>query len=143
MLNIDVIPCLNDNYSYIIYDDVSNLVGVVDPSEFDVIDIMVTKKYKKLDFILNTHHHFDHVGGNIELKKKYFSKIAGAEVDKHRIPGIDILLNEKDSFKFGNINFEIIFVPGHTSGHLAFDSESEKIIFTGDALFSLGCGKIF
>jgi hydroxyacylglutathione hydrolase len=143
MLNIEVISCLSDNYSYLIHDDITDLVGVIDPSEFSPINKLITKKYKKLDYILNTHHHFDHVGGNIELKKKYNSKIVGSKIDKDRIPEIDILLDDGENFKFGNINFISIHVPGHTKGHIAFYSESNKVIFTGDTLFSLGCGKVF
>ena len=85
MLNIEIIPCLKDNYSYLIYDNISGIVGVVDPSEFRSIDNILTKKHNKLDFILNTHHHFDHIGGNEELKKKYFSKIVGSKIDKDRM----------------------------------------------------------
>ena len=93
--------------------------------------------------ILNTHHHFDHVGGNIELKKKYNSKILGFEKDKKRIPGRDLLLKDSQEFKIGDLVFKTIFIPGHTSGHIAFYSEKEKIIFTGDTLFSMGCGRVF
>lgn len=143
MLNINIIPCLNDNYSYIIQDKYTNTVGVIDPSEFHPIDKFLEKKYKKLDFILNTHHHFDHVGGNEELKKKYNSKVVGSKIDKNRIPGIDILVNEESSFAFGKIIFNIIFTPGHTKGHINFYSKDEDVIFTGDTLFSLGCGKVF
>jgi len=142
-LKVEIVPCLQDNYSYIIKENSENLVGVVDPSEFEKIDNLISKKYKKLDFILNTHHHFDHVGGNIELKKKYDCKILGAKVDEKKIPGIDFLYEDSDEFKFGNTNFKIISVPGHTLGHIAFYSGKEKIIFTGDTLFSLGCGRIF
>ena len=78
MLNIEIIPCLNDNYSYIIQDEKTNLVGVVDPSDFYPIDSFLSKKYKKLDYILNTHHHFDHIGGNEKLKSKYNSLSEGA-----------------------------------------------------------------
>ena len=70
MLKIDIITCLQDNYSYIIHDTETNTVGVVDPSEFKSIDSFIKKKFNKVDFILNTHHHFDHTGGNLELKKK-------------------------------------------------------------------------
>jgi hydroxyacylglutathione hydrolase len=143
MLNIEIISCLNDNYSYILHDELTGLVGVVDPSEFKPIDNFISKKFKKIDFILNTHHHYDHVGGNKELKKKYKTKVVGSKTDKYRIPGIDIMLFENDKFNFGEVCFEIISIPGHTAGHIAFYSEVEKIIFTGDTLFSLGCGKIF
>ena len=92
----------------------------------------INQKYKKLDLILNTHHHFDHVGGNVELKKKYGSKILGFEKDKDRIPKIDILLKDEQEFKIGNLNFKTLFIPGHTSGHIAFYLEKEKVVFTGD-----------
>ena len=142
MLNIQIVSCLNDNYSYIIHDEVSNLVGVIDPSEFKTIDKIISLKYKKIDYILNTHHHFDHVGGNQDLKKKYNSKIVASEKDKNRIAEIDILINDNKNFNFGKTQFKVLFTPGHTDGQV-FYCEKEKIIFTGDTLFSLGCGKVF
>ena len=143
MLEILIIKCRTDNYSYLIKDKKTNLVGVVDPSEFETVDIEINKNYKKLDFILNTHHHFDHIGGNQELKKKYNSKIVASKIDESRIPSIDIKVNERDNFEFGKTNFKVILIPGHTKGHIAFYSQLEKVVFTGDTLFSLGCGKIF
>ena len=142
-MNIEIISCLNDNYSYLIKDDQTNTIAIVDPSEFGPCEEKINQKYKKLDFILNTHHHFDHVGGNVELKKKYGSKILGFEKDEKRIPEIDILLKDGQKLKIGNVIFKTIFVPGHTSGHIAFHFEKEKLIFTGDTLFSLGCGRVF
>ena len=75
MLKVNIIPCLRDNYSYIIEDTSTNTVGAIDPSEFKPIDNFIKKKFNKIDFIMNTHHHFDHTGGNLELKKKYNCKI--------------------------------------------------------------------
>ena len=140
---IDIIPCLNDNYSYLIHDEHSNVVAIVDPSEFGPCDKVINKKFKKLDFILNTHHHFDHIGGNEALKKKYDSKILAFKNDKNRIPGIDKGLEENQEFKIGNLNFTTIFIPGHTKGHIAFYLKKEKVLFAGDTLFSLGCGRVF
>ena len=142
-MDIEIIPCLNDNYSYLIKDDLTNTVAIIDPSEFEPCDDIINIKYKKLDFILNTHHHFDHVGGNTKLKEKYGSKIFGFEEDEERIPGVDILLKRNQEFKVGDLNFETIFIPGHTSGHIAFYLKKERVIFTGDTLFSLGCGRVF
>tara|TARA_B100001741_G_C16457443_1_gene553461 strand:+ start:169 stop:927 length:759 start_codon:yes stop_codon:yes gene_type:complete len=139
---VEIIPCLSDNYSYLIYEKETNTISVVDPSDFDACD-KVIKKYNKLDFILNTHHHADHVDGNLKLKKKYSSKVLGFNLDKDRIPGIDILLKENQKFKIGNLEFEVIFIPGHTSGHIAFYFKKERTVFTGDTLFSLGCGRVF
>jgi len=143
MLEINIISCLQDNYSYIIRDSKADIVGVIDPSEFKPIDNFIKEKFNKIDFILNTHHHFDHTGGNLELKKKYNCKIVGSLKDDKRIPGLDIKLQNNDTFKFGNIEFKIILVPGHTRGHICLYSNKEKIIFTGDTLFSLGCGRVF
>jgi len=143
MLNLDIIPCLTDNYSYLLHEKKTNIVSIIDPSDFNACNHVIEKKYKKLDYILNTHHHFDHVGGNIELKKKYKSKILGFEKDKDRIPGIDVTLKDNQSIKIGSKIFEIIFVPGHTNGHIAFYIKDEQMVFTGDTLFSLGCGRIF
>ena len=143
MLNIEIIPCLNDNYSYLLCDEHTNIIAIIDPSDFISCDEIIKKKYNKLDYILNTHHHFDHVGGNQKLKEKYKSKVLGSEIDKDRIPGIDIFLKDKQNFKLGNSSLEVIFVPGHTKGHIAFYFKEEKIVFTGDTLFSLGCGKVF
>jgi hydroxyacylglutathione hydrolase len=142
-MNIEIIPCLNDNYSYLVKDDQTNTVAIIDPSEFGPCNEKINLKYKKLDFILTTHHHFDHVGGNTELKKKYGSRVLGFENDKKRIPAIDILLKDGQEFKIGSLNFKTIFIPGHTSGHIAFYFEKEKVVFTGDTLFSLGCGRVF
>ena len=143
MLNIDIVPCLDDNYSFVIHDTKTNTVAVVDPSEFEPVNNFIEKKFKKIDYILNTHHHFDHTGGNLDLKKKYKSKIIGSKKDEKRIPGLDIKLSDNENFKLGNIDFKIFFVPGHTSGHICFYSKNEKVIFTGDTLFSLGCGRVF
>ena len=102
MIQITTIPCLTDNYAYIINDESSGVVGVVDPSEAKPIVSYLNKNKLKLNYILNTHHHYDHIGGNIELKKIYNSKVVGFEGDKHRIPGINITLKNDESWKFGN-----------------------------------------
>ena len=142
-MKIEIIPCLNDNYSYLIHDEISNTVAIVDPSEFIPCDTIISKNYKKLDFILNTHHHYDHVGGNEELKKKYNSKVLGFENDENRIPQIDTVLKDNQEFKIGTLNFTTIFIPGHTRGHVAFYFKKERVVFSGDTLFSLGCGRVF
>ena len=141
-MKIEIIKCLNDNYSYLIFEERTNTVSIVDPSEFVSCD-KVIQKYKKLNYILNTHHHADHVDGNIELKKKYNSKVIGFAGDKDRIPGIDILLKDNQNQRIGDLMFKTIFIPGHTKGHVAFYFWNNDVIFTGDTLFSLGCGRIF
>ncbi len=142
-MKIEIIKCLKDNYSYLIIDEVSKNACVVDPSESKPIIKFIENNKINLKYILNTHHHFDHVGGNVELKKKYNSNVIGYIGDKDRIPEIDILVKNDQVWKTDNFEAKILHVPGHTSGHIAFYFFKEKKIFTGDALFSLGCGKIF
>ena len=142
-MKIQIIPCLQDNYSYLIIDEVNNTACVIDPSEADPIIEYLENNKIKLKFILNTHHHYDHVGGNQKLKEKYGASIVGYKGDQERIPGIDILINDQETWKYENFEAKAIYVPGHTLGHICFYFYKEESIFTGDTLFSLGCGKIF
>ena len=142
-MKIEIIKCLEDNYSYLIIDEKSKSACVVDPSEAEPIIDYVEKNNINLKFILNTHHHFDHVGGNKDLKKKYNSKVVGFSGDKERIPEIDIILEDKEIWKEEKFEAKIFHIPGHTSGHICFNFFNEKLLFTGDTLFSLGCGRIF
>jgi len=142
-MRIQIIPCLNDNYSYLIIDEEKNIACVVDPSESEPIIRYLENTQIKLKFILNTHHHFDHVGGNQKLKEKYGASIIGYQGDKERIPGIDILVNDQEIWTHKNFDAKIIHVPGHTLGHICFYFPKDELVFTGDTLFSLGCGRIF
>ena len=142
-MDIKIINCLEDNFSYLILDKRSKDCCVVDPGEAQPIINEIEKKKLNLKFILNTHHHYDHVGGNSELKKKFSAKIVGFHGDRQRIPGIDITVKENEIWEEGNFIAKIIHTPGHTLGHICFYFFNEKIIFTGDTLFSLGCGRIF
>ena len=142
-MKIEIIPCLNDNYSYLLNDEISNTIAIIDPSEYEACHKIIDKNYKRLDFILNTHHHYDHGGGNEKLKKKYNSTVLGFGNDRNRIPVIDEVLKDNQEFKIGSLSFTTIFIPGHTKGHVAFYFKKEKVLFTGDTLFSLGCGRVF
>ena len=142
-MRIQIIPCLQDNYSYLIIDEKKNIACVIDPSEADPIIEYLENNNIKLKFILNTHHHYDHVGGNKKLKEKYKASVLGFKGDKERIPEIDILLNDQETWKYENFEAKIIHIPGHTLGHIGFYFYKERSIFTGDTLFSLGCGKLF
>ena len=142
-MRIEIIKCLQDNYSYLLIDDTKNIGCVVDPGEAAPIIKYVESNNIDLKYILNTHHHYDHVGGNLELKKRYNSKIVGFKEDKNRIPEIDVLVEDNQKWKGENFEAKIYHIPGHTSGHIAFHFFLEKKIFTGDTLFSLGCGRIF
>ena len=142
-MKIEIIKCLKDNFSYLIIDEKTQIACVVDPSEARPIINFLNKKKINLKYILNTHHHYDHVGGNSELKKKYNSCVIGFKGDKDRIPEIDILLEDNQIWKKDNFEAKIYHIPGHTTGHIAFHFFKEKKIFTGDTLFSLGCGRLF
>ena len=142
-LNVNIIPCLSDNYTYIIQDKSSNKVIAVDPPVVKPIINFLNKLNLKLDFILSTHHHADHVDGNLELKKIYNCKIVGFDKDSSRIPGIDIKLKNHEIWKFGDESIKIEHAPGHTSGHVFYHFQKNKLAFVGDIVFPMGCGRIF
>ena len=142
-MKIQIIPCLKDNYSYLIIDEKSNIACVVDPSEAEPIIKYLENTQIELKFILNTHHHYDHVGGNKELKEKYGASVVGYKGDKERIPEIDILVSDEETWIYKNFTAKIIHIPGHTLGHICFYFYKNDLVFTGDTLFSLGCGRIF
>ena len=142
-MKIEIIKCLKDNYSYLVIDEKEKIACVIDPSEAKPIINFINKNNIKLKYILNTHHHFDHIGGNQELKREYNLQVIGFEGDKDRIPEIDIVVKDNQIWKGDNFEVKIYHTPGHTSGHIAFHFFKEKKIFTGDTLFSLGCGRIF
>jgi len=142
-MKIQIIPCLKDNYSYLIIDEEKNIACVVDPGEASPIIEYIENTQFKLKFILNTHHHYDHVGGNLKLKEKYGACVVGYKGDKERIPGVDILVSDQETWIHKNFEAKIIHIPGHTLGHICFYFYKDKSVFTGDTLFSLGCGRIF
>ena len=142
-MRIEIIKCLQDNFSYLIIDEENNSACVIDPSEAEPVINYIEKFNINLKFILNTHHHFDHIGGNKELKKKYNSKVIGFKKDENRIPEIDITLNDKEIWKDNKFEAKIYHIPGHTSGHVCYHFFNQNNLFTGDTLFSLGCGRIF
>ncbi|KMZ59592.1 Hydroxyacylglutathione hydrolase [Zostera marina] len=142
-IQIELVPCLEDNYAYLLYDDDTGTVGVVDPSEALPIKNALAKRNMNLTYILNTHHHYDHTGGNLELKEAFGAKVIGAGSDKKRIPGIDIKLYDGDRWMFAGHEVVVMATPGHTKGHISYYFPKSKVIFTGDTLFSLSCGKLF
>lgn len=143
MLEIKVIPALTDNYVYLLRDSSTEKTAVVDPSlAAPVMDCLVKLNWP-LHYILNTHHHWDHTGGNLKLKEATRAKIVGFKGDAGRIEGMDIQLKEGDQFELGKSTASVIEIPGHTLGHIAFYFEEAEALFCGDTLFSLGCGRLF
>ncbi len=143
MLEVHMFPCLSDNYGYLLHDTEADLTACIDTPEVGPIEAALEQKGWRLTHILNTHHHFDHAGGNLELKEKYGCTIVGSKRDAARIPGIDIELDDGDSFTFGNHSALVLDVSGHTIGHIAYHFAEDDILFCGDALFALGCGRLF
>ena len=142
-MKVKIIPILSDNYSYLIIDKENKLCSAVDPASPEEIIPVLEKKKLNLKNILNTHYHGDHTAGNMELKKKYRCKIYGPDKEKDQIPGIDVTLKENDTLQVNNYTAKVFETPGHTAGHIIYWFEKEKVVFTGDTLFVLGCGKLF
>jgi hydroxyacylglutathione hydrolase len=143
MLEIITIPVLTDNYIYLIHDAISGETAVVDPALAQPVLMMLQEKNWHLTYIFNTHHHSDHVGGNLEIKRHTGCKIIAGEYDRNRIPGIDVTTKEGDIVSLGEHKANIIFTPGHTLGHIAFHFAEDKLLFSGDTLFAMGCGRLF
>lgn len=143
MLNIHLVPCLTDNYAYLLHEPSTKSVGIVDPSETAPVVKALERHGLTLTHILNTHHHFDHTGGNLELKSRTGARIVGPRADAERIPGIDDAVGEGDIIAFGATKACIFDIPAHTRGHIAFWFEADKAVFTGDTMFAMGCGRIF
>jgi len=142
-LTVVQLSALQDNYIYLVHDVALGITAVVDPSLAEPVLKALDNLNWKLDFVLNTHHHWDHTGGNLELKRATQCAVVGPRKDKHRIPGIDIEVGEGDAFRLGSVSAKILEIPGHTHGHIAFWIPGERLLFCGDTLFSLGCGRLF
>jgi len=142
-LEVEQIPVLSDNYVYLVHEPARGVTAVVDPAVAAPVLERLEARGWKLDWILSTHHHADHTGGNLELKKETGCRIAGPKKDARRIPGIDVELAEGDRFELGEAEAEIFETPGHTSGHISYWFPQSKALFCADTLFSLGCGRLF
>ncbi|MDZ4382460.1 MAG: hydroxyacylglutathione hydrolase [Parvibaculum sp.] len=142
-LEIHQFPCLNDNYGYLVHEPSSGATAAIDTPEVKPILAALAEKGWTLTHILNTHHHFDHAGGNAELKAKTGCTVIGPKGEKDLIPGIDRAVGEGDIVELGAARARVIDVPGHTRGHIAYSFDEEHLAFVGDTLFALGCGRLF
>ncbi|MDX5365418.1 MAG: hydroxyacylglutathione hydrolase [Alphaproteobacteria bacterium] len=142
-LEIHQFPCLSDNYGYLVHEPSSGATAAIDTPEVKpILDALAAKGWT-LTHIFNTHHHFDHAGGNLELKEKTVCEKDGPKGEQERIPGIDRAVGEGDVVDLGAARARIIDVPGHTRGHIAYSFDEEHVAFVGDTLFALGCGRLF
>ena len=135
------LPVLRDNYIYLIEAHKSDALIVVDPAVADAVADACRSLGKKLTHIFNTHHHWDHTDGNLSLKSEFACQIIGSKDDAERIPGIDVTVSEAENIEVADIAVQVLEVPGHTSGHIAF--VIDDALFCGDTLFGAGCGRLF
>ena len=136
-------PSRSDNYGYIVHDpDTGDTACIDTPAVRETNDILEAEGWQ-LTHIFNTHWHDDHAGGNLALKEKWGCTIVGSAIDPERIPGIDIQVGDGDQYTFAGLSAQVFDVSGHTNGHIAFYLESDDALFCGDALFALGCGRLF
>lgn len=142
-LQIVQIPVLTDNYIYLAHEPEAGVTAVIDPAVSEPVLETLRQKGWGLTHILNTHHHMDHVGANLELKGLTKCIIVGPVADEGRIPGIEVVLGDGDDFRLGNATAKVFDVPGHTKGHIAYWFEGAEALFCGDTLFSMGCGRLF
>lgn len=142
-LTILTIPVLLDNYAYAIHDEESGATAVIDPSQAKPVLAALQERKWAVTHIFNTHHHHDHVGGNMDLKRATGCTIVGSRIDAERVPGLGAQVDDGDTYSVGCMRFTILHIPGHTRGHLALWLRDDQAVFTGDTLFTLGCGRIF
>lgn len=143
MLEILQLPILQDNYIYLIHNTESGESAVVDPGLAQpVLDVLVQKNWQ-LSYIFNTHQHWDHVDGNLALKQQTGCKIIAGQGDIDRIPGIDTGVNDGDTLWLGQHRISIIATPGHTLHHIVYYFPDNDLLFCGDTLFVMGCGRLF
>ena len=136
---IEIVPCLSDNYAYLVKS--GDHCAIVDPSEAAPVRAALAKTGWKLTHILNTHHHLDHCGGNLDLKQETGALVVGPGKDAARIPGLDIGVDETTGWEFDGRKVRVLEVPAHTRGAITFVIDGNA--FTGDTLFTLGCGRLF
>ena len=138
-IQIEIVPCLSDNYAYLVKS--GDACAVIDPSEAAPVRAALARTGWKLTHILNTHHHLDHCGGNLELKQQTGAIVVGPDKDAARIPGIDVGVTEAGGWQWDGRKVRVLEVPAHTRASIAFVIDANA--FTGDTLFSMGCGRLF
>ena len=143
MLEIHQFPCLSDNYGYLVHDPVSGETACIDTPDADAYLREAGHKGWQISQIWNTHWHPDHAGGNEAIKAATGCTIIAPEGDATRIAGVERTVRQGDVVMLGEWDAEVIEVGGHTNGHVAYHLPDAELAFVGDALFALGCGRMF
>ena len=142
-LEIVRIPALSDNYIWLVHDPVSDETMVVDPAEAAPVLAEADKRGWRIGQIWNTHWHPDHTGGNAAIKEATGAVVSGPAAEAARIPTLDVALGEGDRVTLGDHVATVLETPGHTAGHITFHLPADSVVFTGDTLFAMGCGRLF
>ena len=141
-LSARALPILSDNYAWVLRDDAAGAVGIVDPADASACIRAIEADGGRLDLILLTHHHDDHIAGADAVRQRFGAKIVGAAADAHRLPALDQAVAEGDVVRLGDSLLEVIDTPGHTRGHISFFCPQGDVLICADTLFSLGCGRL-
>jgi hydroxyacylglutathione hydrolase len=142
-VEVRLVPCLSDNYAVLLRDAASNMVAVIDAPEAEPIFKALDEANWKLTHILVTHKHADHIQGISALKARYQPKVIGPRAEAAEIPTLDEKVGEPDTVEVGSLRARVFDTPGHTAGHICYWFDKEKILFSADTLFALGCGRPF
>ena len=142
-IDIRQFACLSDNYGYLVHDRETGATAAIDTPDAEAINRELSAAGWKLTHILNTHHHWDHVGGNLALKEKWGCTITGPKGEADKIPGIDQPVGEGDDILLGASKASVHTTPGHTLGHIIYHFADDSAAFVGDTIFAMGCGRLF
>lgn len=137
------VPMLSDNYAWLLRDEASGALAFIDPADSAAATDAVAAMGGTLDMVLLTHHHNDHIGGAEALRTRFGARIVGAALDSYRLPALDIAVREGEDFTFAGHKVEVLETPGHTVGHISYFLPQGPMLFCGDTMFSLGCGRMF
>lgn len=143
LLEITLLPVLHDNYIFFVEETSSGHTAIIDPAAAEPVLTHLKERGKTLNQILLTHHHPDHVDGVVEIKKATNCQVTGAKADSHRLPAVDHWVENGDHVAIGKTQFLVKSTPGHTTGHIAYYSPEESVLFSGDTFFAMGCGRLF
>jgi hydroxyacylglutathione hydrolase len=141
-IEIHQFPCLSDNFGVLVRDGERGVVAGIDAPSADAVRAALKQTGWPLHYILTTHHHADHTDGNLVLKKETGCIIVGPRAEAAKIPGIDTLVGEGDTFRLGGPQVHVLDTPGHTAGHISYWMPAAGAAFVGDTLFAMGCGRV-